>query len=228
MKYRKAVTFSYDDGVESDRKLVEILNRYGMKCSFNLNSGLYHDPEHCWDNHGFEVHRIAEFEPDLYKGHEICIHGSEHLWPSRLSDQELEKEFLQDKETLERLAGQKIVGCAYAFGDYDNRTVAYLKSIGICFSRTTKATHTCDLQEDLLRFNPTAHHNDEELFEVIDRFIEDDSDQPQLLYIWGHSYEFDGLKNWDRMEEICGKLQGHKDILCGTNTEVFRNFGQIE
>ena len=29
MKYQKAITFSYDDGIESDRKLVEILNRYG-------------------------------------------------------------------------------------------------------------------------------------------------------------------------------------------------------
>ena len=227
MKYRKAVTFSYDDGVESDRKLVDILNNYGMKCSFNLNSALYHQPEHFWDNHGFEVHRIAEFEPELYKGHEICIHGSEHLRPSRLSDRDLEKEFLKDKETLQQLSGQKITGCAYAFGDYDDRAVDYLRSIGILFSRTTKATHSCDLQEDLLRFDPTAHHNDEELFDVIDQFLTDGSDRPQLLYIWGHSYEFDGLRNWDRMVEICEKLSRHDDILRGTNTEVFRNFGQI-
>ena len=40
MKYQKAITFSYDDGIESDRKLVEILNRYGMKCTFNLNTGI--------------------------------------------------------------------------------------------------------------------------------------------------------------------------------------------
>ena len=40
MKYRKALTFSYDDGIEQDRKLVEIFNRYGMKATFNLNTGI--------------------------------------------------------------------------------------------------------------------------------------------------------------------------------------------
>lgn len=33
----KAVTFSYDDGVTQDIRLVEILNRYGLKATFNLN-----------------------------------------------------------------------------------------------------------------------------------------------------------------------------------------------
>ena len=28
---KRAVTFSYDDGVIEDRKLVEILNKYGLK-----------------------------------------------------------------------------------------------------------------------------------------------------------------------------------------------------
>ena len=41
--YRKALTFSYDDGNEQDRKLLEILNRYGMKATFNVNTGLNHD-----------------------------------------------------------------------------------------------------------------------------------------------------------------------------------------
>ena len=33
--YKKAVTFSYDDGIEQDRRLVDIFNSYGMKCTFN-------------------------------------------------------------------------------------------------------------------------------------------------------------------------------------------------
>ena len=36
----KAVTFSYDDGVTQDRRLIEILDRYQLKCTFNLNSEL--------------------------------------------------------------------------------------------------------------------------------------------------------------------------------------------
>ena len=33
----KVVTLSYDDGRNFDRKMVEILNKYGIKCTFNLN-----------------------------------------------------------------------------------------------------------------------------------------------------------------------------------------------
>lgn len=36
----KAITFSYDDGVTQDRRLVELFNRYGVKGTFNLNSEL--------------------------------------------------------------------------------------------------------------------------------------------------------------------------------------------
>ena len=36
---KKAVTFSFDDGVEQDIRLVDMLNRYGLKATFNLNSG---------------------------------------------------------------------------------------------------------------------------------------------------------------------------------------------
>ena len=34
----KAVTFSFDDGLTQDIRLLEILNKYDLKCTFNLNS----------------------------------------------------------------------------------------------------------------------------------------------------------------------------------------------
>ena len=34
----KIITFSFDDGIEDDFKLVEILNKYNLKATFNLNS----------------------------------------------------------------------------------------------------------------------------------------------------------------------------------------------
>ena len=37
---KKAITFSFDDGVTQDRRLVEIFNKYGLKATFNLNSEL--------------------------------------------------------------------------------------------------------------------------------------------------------------------------------------------
>lgn len=37
----KALTLSYDDGVEQDIRLIEIMGKHGLKGTFNLNSGLY-------------------------------------------------------------------------------------------------------------------------------------------------------------------------------------------
>ena len=55
---------------------------------------------------------------------------------------------------------------------------------------------------------------------MIDDFVALSPSSPQLLYIWGHSYEFDVDRNWDRLEEICRRLSGHDDIFYGTNAQV--------
>ena len=36
---RRAFTVSYDDAWPKDRPLIELMNRYGIKGTFNLNSG---------------------------------------------------------------------------------------------------------------------------------------------------------------------------------------------
>ena len=34
----KAFNITYDDGVLQDVRFVELMNQYGLKCTFNLNS----------------------------------------------------------------------------------------------------------------------------------------------------------------------------------------------
>ena len=36
----KAITFSYDDGVTQDKRLIDIFNKYNLKATFNINSEL--------------------------------------------------------------------------------------------------------------------------------------------------------------------------------------------
>ena len=40
MAYQKFFTMSFDDGIEQDKKIIQVLNQYGIKCTFNLNAGL--------------------------------------------------------------------------------------------------------------------------------------------------------------------------------------------
>lgn len=37
----RAFTLSYDDGVVQDRRLAEIFRERGLKCTFNIGSGLF-------------------------------------------------------------------------------------------------------------------------------------------------------------------------------------------
>ena len=40
----KAVTFSFDDGITQDLRIIKILDKYGLKGTFNVNSGLLGQP----------------------------------------------------------------------------------------------------------------------------------------------------------------------------------------
>lgn len=38
---RKALTFSYDNGVDADISVIKIMNRYGYKGTFDINTGIF-------------------------------------------------------------------------------------------------------------------------------------------------------------------------------------------
>ena len=125
-KYRKALTFSYDDGIEQDRKLVEIFNKYGMKATFNLNTGIQ-TPESNFEIEGVYINRMKqEGLEELYRGHEIATHGLTHEAPTGMTKEQLDKEFLTDMSNIERIYGTYPVGMAYAYGCVDDEVVKYL------------------------------------------------------------------------------------------------------
>lgn len=220
-KYRKALTFSYDDGIEQDRKLVEIFNKYGMKATFNLNTGIQ-TPESNFEIEGVYINRMKqEGLEELYRGHEIATHGLTHAASTGMTKEQLDKEFLTDMSNIERIYGTYPVGMAYAYGCVDDEVVKYLKSIGIKYGRTVEASHSFEIPKEPLKLKATCHHDDDMLFELAEKFLkaEPKENEQMLFYVWGHSYEFDVNNNWDRIEEFCKMMSGKADIFYGTNRE---------
>ena len=216
---KKAVTLSYDDGVESDIRLLEILNEYGLKCTFNLNSGLM-TPDSRWEMNGFTVRRMSPGKlPELYKGHEIAAHCVTHADLTRLDDEAVRREVSEDIRALEQLFGCKISGMAYPYGAFDQRIIDIVGECGIKFCRTCNDTRAFRLPQELLAFGATCRHRDPELFQLLDRFLS--SDEPGVFCLWGHSYEFDADGNWDLIEEFCRRVSGRDDVFFGTNSQVF-------
>ena len=139
----KAVTFSYDDGVTQDIRLIELLNKYGLKCTFNLNSELLGKKGMLLrDGQRISHYKIhPEDVKSSYEGHEIAVHTLTHPNLTQLSDSEIIRQVEQDRLNLSDLTGYEVVGMAYPYGTYDSRVVDLLKTkTGVKYSRTVKST----------------------------------------------------------------------------------------
>ncbi len=228
-KYNKFVTFSYDDGDTQDQRLIEIFNRYGLKATFNVNSGLLGTANSLICDDVTVAHvkpRMCEIKK-IYEGHEIAAHTVTHPLLTTLSDEDIIRQVEDDRLALSEIAGYEVVGMAYPGGGVNfNHHVADVirNNTGIKYSRTTISTGNFEPQTDLYMFNPTVYHRDfSKMFEYAEKFIELKTDTPQIFYIWGHSYEFDIANTWSKMEDFCRIISGRDDIFYGTNKEVLLN-----
>lgn len=221
----KAVTFSFDDGIIQDYRMIELLNQYGLKATFNLSSQLLGHPDVLF----LRGHRLCHYKipadkvKATYEGHEVAAHGGTHPRLEHLEKYEIIQQVEDDRLALEELVGYPVVGMAYPYGSFDDRVVDVIqRHTGIQYARTTKYTDSFDRQEDLLRFNSNAHIlNFDRMMEMGKQFIELKPDKQQIFYIWGHTYEMDyNSENWSKVEEFFKLISGHKDIFYGTNAQV--------
>jgi peptidoglycan/xylan/chitin deacetylase (PgdA/CDA1 family) len=224
---KKAITFSYDDGVVQDIRLIELLNKYGLKCTFNLNSELL-------SKKGMlirEGKRIAHYKihtedvKHIYEGHEVAVHTLTHPNLTQCDDKEIIRQVEADRLNLSELVEYEVVGMAYPCGgvNNDDRVAGIIKkNTGVKYSRTITTNNCFDLQENLYRFNPTAYHLDfEKMMQLGREFVEFKPKEPKVFYIWGHSYEMDyGADYWVKLEEFFELISNKEDIFYGTNKEV--------
>lgn len=223
----KAITFSYDDGVTQDIRLIELLNKYNLKCTFNLNSERLGKKgmlmrEGLRISH-YKVH--AEDVREIYDGHEIAVHTLTHPSLPKCDDAEVIRQVEQDRLNLSELAGYEVVGMAYPGGGVNNdeRVAKIIKeNTGIKYCRTITTTGSFELQDNLYRFNPTSFHLDfDKLMKLGQKFLDLKTDEKKIFYIWGHSYEMDYAPDyWIKLEEFFKLISGKNDVFYGTNKEV--------
>ena len=221
----KALTFSYDDGVETDKRLIDIFKKHGLKGTFNINSLLF-APEGKVYPKGTVHRRMSKSQCyETYKdsGMEVAIHGAEHLFWSEAPKDITAFDILKDRELLEEMFGQVIRGGAYPYGDFNNDAVDALKTAGIVYCRAVQPTMDFRIPQDWLRLRPTCHHDEANLFALTEKFLgfTERGLHPYLFYVWGHSYEFDQKDNWDRIETFAEKVAHHDDVWYATNIEIY-------
>lgn len=224
----KAVTLSYDDGCIHDKRFSDIITGYGMKATFNLNSKNLH--QQLTDD---EIRHYM-----LNRGHEIAVHGAMHRANGVQRPIDGIKDVIDCRLELENRFDMIIRGMAYPdsgitkfenTASYDN-IKRYLSDLDIVYSRTLGGDNiSFALPTDWYAWMPTAHHDNPEIINYIDEFIEINlsptaycaSRRPRLFYIWGHSYEFERNNNWEHLTSICEKLGKKDDIWYATNMEIY-------
>lgn len=220
----KALTLSYDDGVEQDIRFIGIIDKYGLKCTFNINSGNYAPEGKVYPEGTIHRRMTKQMCTDLYanSGHEVAVHAYTHPWLEKLSPAQVAYEIVKDRETLEEQFGCIVRGMAYPYGTYNDDVVRVLADCGIAYSRTTKSTEKFDIPTDWLRMPATCHHSTPRLMELAKTFVENKKmDKPQLFYLWGHTYEFEEKDNWNVIEEFAEYIGGRDDIWYATNIEIY-------
>ncbi len=223
----KAVTFSYDDAVTQDIRFIELLDKYKLKATFNINSELL-GLENSLIRDGARVNHTkvpAEKVANIYSNHEVAVHTLTHPNLKNIADDaEVIRQVEKDRLNLEALVQYSVSGMAYPCGGdcYDKRTIELIKNhSGVKYARTTNSNGSFALQSELLDFSPTVYHmNFDRMFELGEQFLKLTSDKPQIFYIWGHTYEFDIADTWGKMEEFLKLISGRKDVFYGTNQEV--------
>ena len=227
----KAVTLSYDDGVRADLKLAKIIERYGIKCTFNINSSAFDGK----NPNRLTVDEIKEFI--IEKGHEVAVHGERHIAPGIASPVITIADVLNCRITMEREFSSIIRGMAYPdsgitrmHSGNDPATIKeYIKNLGIVYSRTLGGDNdSFMLPTDWYAWMPTAHHNNKKLTEWTEAFVNLKEEElyltrkyPRLFYLWGHSYEFDNNDNWEILESFCETIGGKDDTWYATNIEIY-------
>ncbi len=213
----KALILSFDDGMVADRRLVKLMNEYGLIGTFHLNSNKL----------GTKDYLTKEEIKVVYEGHEVSVHTVNHPGLTNVSRAEVLYEVGEDRRELERLSGNLVRGMAYPFGSYNDSVVEIINGLGIEYARTVKDTYTFGIPNEFLKWHPTIHQfgkayftpdnpeNDKKelagFYQVVNHFLKTDS--LALLDVWGHSWENDGEGDrWTEMENFFKMVSRNPDI----------------
>ena len=224
----KALTLNYDDGVYQDIRLISIMKKYGIRGTFNINSGIFKDSP---NNYNKANRMTKEDTINTFKdsGMEVAVHGLYHNHMTSNPEAMTAYEFFVERETLEEMFGTIVRGMAYPYGGVTDKMIEVMKTAGLVYGRTVKETHNFDIpinnDNEWYRLTTTCHHRDPKLMEIADKFINEKVIVwPEIFCVWGHSYEFDSHNNWDIIEKFCEKMSAKEDIWYATYIEIYDYF----
>lgn len=195
----KFFILSFDDGTIYDKRFVELLNEYGVKATFNLNSGL---EDFVWDYEDrFPIRRqILSQTLEQYRGHEVASHSLHHHWLNTLTPPQLSWEIGEDSRNLKTLFGLEDIGFAVPFSACGEREIGIIRKF-VRYIRLSELSDSFAIPEDPYHIPIHGLYNQPDIRQRIGAFAADP--QPRSVFVLaGHSYEFEVLDHWEYIREL--------------------------
>ncbi|WP_269526155.1 polysaccharide deacetylase family protein [Coraliomargarita parva] len=211
----------WDDGVNDDIRLIEILRKHGAKASFNLNPASHKAQREGGFNEkwGKTIQRLAKDELlAVYEGFTIANHSMSHPWPTRIPLEDWKSEVVDARKVLQDWFQQPIHGFVYPFGDCDQATADVVREAGHCYARTTKNATPCLPVEDPMFFHSDCHFHSEQFWELYEQAK---ASNCGLFYFWGHSYELCTEEQWQAMDDKIARITADPDVEWGELPDIF-------
>lgn len=189
---------SFDDGTVYDKRFVELLNRYHIPCTFNLNSGL---EDFVWEFEGRPVVRqhLAD-TVEQYRGHEIASHSLTHPRLDSLYPPRLRREVEEDCAALKKIFGVQELGFGVPFTACGEREIQIIRRF-VRYIRLSEYASSFAMPADPYHIPIHVLYNDPEVREKITAFSESNL-KDALFVMAGHSYELEFLNHWEYMETL--------------------------
>ena len=190
----------WDDGVENDAALTELLRRHGAKASFNLNAGLHEDPsESEWlYRDEFVVRRLpVSALREVYDGFTIANHSLTHPMPLDLDAEQWQHEVSESRAWLQDHFGQEVLGFAFPFGQHDAATAQAVRQAGHTYGRTVGRRQQPLSELDPFKVAPDAHFADDNFWLGYEAAK---ASPDRVFWFWGHSYELTDVHAWRDLE----------------------------
>ncbi len=241
----KYFCWNIDDGLEQDKRIVEVLRKNGMGATFNLNSGMLGKKQMIGRvgnygikdvpiekyRHGFHLMKYhenfripADEVKQVYEGFEIASHGYLHENLQKIPQEKADESICKDVQELSKLFGTEIKGFAYPYGAYNDQTTDSFKKAGIRYARTVSKAENFYKPMDLFHMPITGWHLDKDIMVKLEHFINAVDEEKDLFFLmFAHGYEFDFNtpdSNWEKFKAICDKVAGREDIICCSTAEA--------
>lgn len=218
----KAFNITYDDGVLQDVRFVEMMNRYGLKGTFNLNSALM-ESEFAWRHpNGMTVQRLPLHRAaDLYRGHEVASHTLTHPYLSQLTEAQVLEQMAVDKANLERVTGRPVLGFAGPFHHWSPMIMDCARRCGFEYARNAEERYSYAPPEGYYDWSAGSYHVKPGFRDFVEGFFRT-QEELALCQIVGHSYDLDAENLWDYMESVLRRISEDETIISMTNLELVR------